>query len=133
MLKAPGDGFHGGKDCIYMSNINTRVPCSIYQLRCHYYFTIRCQELNNSGVTPDYFPALLRSTFLHYSGLHSCTTPVYIPALLRSILLCYSSPPLDRTGLHSTSSSTGLTPDLTWEVAVIHLSLMYLFLVIYTY
>ena len=92
-----------------------------------------CQELNNSGATPDYFPALLRSTFLHYSGLHSCTTPVYIPALLRSILLCYSSPPLDRTGLHSICFSTGLMPDLTWEVAVIHLSLMYLFLVIYTY
>ena len=84
-------------------------------------------------------PELLRTTFPHYSGLHSHTTLVYIPALLqsvfllRSILLCHSSPPLDRTGLHSACLSTGLAPDLTWEVAVIHLSLMYLFLVIYTY
>ena len=72
---------------------------------------------------------LLRS----YSGLLSRTTPVYIPVLLRSILLRYSSPPLDWTGLHLTCLSTGLAPDLTWEVAVIHLSLMYLFLIIYTY
>ena len=92
-----------------------------------------CQELNYSGATPDSFPALLQPTFPHYSGVHSRTTLVYIPTLLRSILLCYSSPPLDWTGLHLTCLSTGLAPDLTWEVAVIHLSLMYLFLVIYTY
>ena len=74
-----------------------------------------CQELNNSG-------------------LLSHATLVYIPMLLWTILLHYSSPLLDWTGLHLTSSLlTGLAPDLTWEVAVIHLSLMYLFLVIYTY
>ena len=68
-----------------------------------------------------------------YSGLLSRATPVCIPTLLRSTLLHYSSPLLDWTGLHSTCFSTGLAPDLTWEVAVIHLSLMHLFLVIYTY
>ena len=95
--------------------------------------TTYCQELNYSGATPDSFPALLRPTFPHYSGVHSRTTPVYTPVLLRCTLLCYSSPPLDWTGLHLTCLSTGLAPDLTWEVAVIHLSLMYLFLIIYTY
>ena len=75
-----------------------------------------CQELNNSGATLDYFPALLRSTFPHYSGVHSCATPVCVPTLLWSILLRYSSPPLDWTGLHSACLSTGLAPDLTWEV-----------------
>ena len=69
-----------------------------------------CQELNYSGATLDYFPMLLWCTFPHYSG-----------------------PPLDWTGLHSTCLLTRLAPDLTWEVAVIHLSLMYLFLIIYTH
>ena len=105
------------------------IPCSI----THSFRIIFCQELNYSRATPDSFPVLLRPTFPHYSGVHSCTTPVYIPALLRSILLCYSSPPLDWTRLHLTCLSTRLAPDLTWEVAVIHLSLMYPFLVIYTY
>ena len=43
-----------------------------------------CQELNNSGATPDYFSTLLRSTFPHYSGLHSRATPVHTPVLLQS-------------------------------------------------
>ena len=36
-----------------------------------------CQELNYSGATLDYIPALLH--------VHSRASPVYIPALLRSI------------------------------------------------
>ena len=36
-----------------------------------------CQELNNSRATLDYFPALLRSTFPHYSSPYSCATPVH--------------------------------------------------------
>ena len=36
-----------------------------------------CQELNNSGATPDSFPALLRCTFPHYSGPYPCATPVH--------------------------------------------------------
>ena len=96
--------------------------------------TFTCEKASNrpaasTGVVSGTSTSILSRTeqLRSYSGLHSHTTPVHIPTLLRSTLLCYSSPPLDWTGLHWTCLSTGLAPDLTWEVAVIHLSLMYLF------
>ena len=98
-------------------------------LRC----TLPCYSGVHCHATLVYIAMLLRCTLPCYSGVHCHATPVYIAMLLRSILLCYSGPPLDWTGLHLTCLLTRLTPDLTWEVVVIHLSLMYLFLVICTY
>ena len=63
-----------------------------------------CQELNKSRATPVHNSAIFWSMFLHYSG-----------------------PSLDWTRFYSTYFPTRLVPNLTWEVAVIHLPLMYPF------
>ena len=68
--------------------------------------TSSCQELNNSGATPDSFPALLRPTFPHYSGVHSRATPVHTPALLQS------TTGLDRTPLDLAFDRTRAWPDM---------------------
>ena len=62
--------------------------------------TTMCQELNYSGATLDSFPALLRPTFLHYSGVHSHATPVHTPVLLQST-----------TGLDQTPLDLPFRPD----------------------
>ena len=66
----------------------------------------QCQELNNSGATPDSFPALLRPTFPHYSGVHSRATPVHTPALLQS------TTGLDRTPRDLDFDRTCAWPDM---------------------
>ena len=73
-----------------------------------------CQELSKSRATPACIPTLLWSIFSRYSSQYSRTTPVHCQIGPDSTCLTFCGGPDSR-------------PSLTWEVAVTHLSSMYLF------